>query len=184
MKFLITSLLVALLAVPALAVDSMGISAAMDTHETTVLVEPGTPFDFYIVLLDPSSELIGGYECGLSFVGDTPIVLGVSGPNGWTNFGGPTNHLVGYTEPLPAGPVTVLCTVNALVTAAPFEALVQMGPAEPSSFDGQGPGYSDGENPDILVLCDVPEDGIVGIITTEVVATEASTLTDVKNLFD
>jgi hypothetical protein len=184
MKTLLTTLFIAMLAVPAVAVDSMGVSAAMDTVEDYILVDPGVPFDFYVVLIDPSSATIGGYECGLGFQGGEPFVLAVTGPNGWTNFGDNLNHLVGYMTPVQGQPVTVLATLNCLVSAAPFEALVTMGPSTPSSFGGEGPGYSDGVNPEILVLCTVPADGIVGIISTEVVATESHTLTGVKALFD
>ena len=184
MKTLLTTLLIALLAVPALAVDEMGISNSMTEHDNYIFVEAGTPFDFYIALLDPSSASIGGYECGLSFVGGEPFILGVTGPSGWVNFGGPLNHLVGYGVPLPSAPFMTLCTINTLVPAAPFNALVVMGPSEPSSFDGMGPGYSDGADPNILVLCSVPLDGVVGVMTTEVVATQASTLSGVKSLFE
>ena len=184
MKTLLSTLLIALLAVPALAVDEMGISNSMTDHDGYIFVDAGTPFDFYVALIDPSSSAIGGYECGLSFVGGEPFVLNVSGPNNWTNFGGPLNHLVGYGTPLPATPFMVLCTINALVPAAPFNALVVMGPSDPSSFGGVGPGYSDGVDPTILVLCSVPNDGVVGVITTEVVANQASTLSDVKSLFE
>ena len=55
MKTLLTILFIALLAVPALAADDMGISAAMDVHEDYVMVMPSVPFDFYVVLIDPSS---------------------------------------------------------------------------------------------------------------------------------
>jgi len=184
MKALLTLIATLSLVLPALAVDSMGISAATDFVDDFFLVEAGTAFDIYIVLIDPTSTLIGGYECSLEFTGMTPFLLSVTGPNGWTNFGGPTNHLVGYQEPLPASPVTVLCTISALVNEAPFESTVIMGPADPSSFEGQGPGYSDGEDPNILVLCSVPQDGVVGVITTESVAIEASTLSQVRALFE
>jgi len=184
MKTLLTTLIIALLAVPALAVDEMGVSADPTTHDTFIFVEAGVPFDFYVVLLDPSSATIGGYECGLSFVGGEPFILGVSGPNGWTNFGGNLNHLVGYTTPIPAADMVVLSTLNCLVPVAPFNAIVVMGASDPSSFDGMGPGYADGTNPDILVLCTVPVDGAVGFISTEVVATEATTLSGVKSLFE
>jgi hypothetical protein len=184
MKSLLSILFVALLAFPALAVDSMGISGSTDTLEDILFVDPGTPFNMYVVLIDPSSVTIGGYECGLSFQGGTPFVLSVTGPNGWTNFGDNLNHLCGYGTPLPAAELTVLSTLNVLVSAAPFEALVIMGPSDPSSFGGEGPGYADGVNPEILVLCSVPADGVVGTITTEVVATEAHSLSSVKALFD
>lgn len=184
MKTLLTILFVTLLAMPALAVDTMGVSGAMDSVEDFIFVAPSTPFDVYVVLIDPSSFSIGGYECGISFEGGAPLILGVTGPNGWTNFGDNTNHLCGYMTPVITGPVTVLSTLNCFVPAAPFEALVLMGPSNPSSFGGEGPGYSDGANPEVLVLCGVPADGVVGVITTEVVATEAHTLTSVKALFE
>jgi len=184
MKTLLTTLFIALLAFPAMAVDSMGVSSEMDTVENFIFVQAGIPFDFYVVLVDPSSSAIGGYECGLGFTGGDPFVLAVSGPNGWTNFGDNLNHLVGYQTPLPAMDVTVLCTMNCLVSSAPFEALIVMGASTPSSFDPPGPGYADGVNPEVLVACEVPGDGVVGIISTEVVATEAQTLTGVKALFD
>lgn len=187
MKTLLTTLLIALLAGGALAQDQMGISASNAVLDDFVFVTPGAPFNFYVVLVNPSSASIGGYECSLAFDGGSPFVLAVTGPNGWTNFGSPLNHLAGYQTPLPASPLTVLCTINALVSAAPFEAMVIMGPAVPSSFGGAGPGYSDGVNPDILVLCDytIPgAGGFVGTISTEVVAVEARTFSSVKSLFE
>jgi len=186
MKTLLMTLVIVVLAGAAMAQDSMGISASPDTHMNFVNITSGVPFEFYLVLLDPSSGLIGGYECGVGFLGgNAPIVLGVTGPNGWTNFGSNLNHLVGFTSPLPATDVTVLATFSCLVVdPAPYETLVTMGASDPSSFGGEGPGYSDGDNPDLLILCDVPADGIVGTISTEVVATEALSLTSVKALFN
>lgn len=186
MKALITTLLIVLIAGTAFAVDSMGISGATDAHTDYINIIPFTPFDFHVVLLDPSSATIGGYECGLGFTNAVePMVLAVTGPNGWTNFGTPLNHLAGYGTPLPALPMTVLSTLNCMVTApAPYETLVIMGPAVPSSFNDMGPGYADGSDPSILILCSVPADGVVGTISTEVVATENVTLSGVKALFN
>ncbi len=185
MKTLFTALLVLVIAAGAVAQDRMGVSAYEDAEMDFINIVQNVPFNFYVCLFDPSSASIGGYECGFEFSNPMlPIILDVGGPNGWTNFGDNTNHLVGYTTPLPASPITVLCTYTCMAISAPYETLLLMGPANPSSFGGEGPGYSDGANPDILVLCSVPADGVVGTISTEVLATEARSFSGVKALFN
>ncbi|MBD3221405.1 hypothetical protein GF314_09190 [bacterium] len=188
MKLLSTTLLVLLLGTIALAQpgpDRMGASAYTDLEEEFIFIESGVPFEFYLCVFEPSRDTIGGYECGLEFLTpDLPIILDVDGPNGWTNFGDTTNHLVGFQTPVPASPITVICTYQCLVTAEYYENQLIMGASDPSSFDGAGPGYADGVNPDVLVLCSVPAGGSVATISTEILATEARSLSGLKALFD
>jgi len=187
MKYLLTVLMIAMLTLPALAENQMGVSALDDALDPVKIIDINVPFSMHVVLVDPTQPTIGGYECSLSFDGDQPVVLEVGGPNGWTNFGAGDNHLVGYGTPLPATPYLILATYSCLVLEGPFETYMVMGPSEPSSFDGEGPGYVDGENTDLLVLCTytLDDDGVVGAISDEeVVPVETKSLSAVKTLFE
>jgi hypothetical protein len=160
--------------------------------DNTNFVNTFAPFNAYIVLLAPSVASVGGYECGIGMGAAPPFVLGVTGPNGWTNFGGNMNHLVGYTEPLPRmDGGTVLATMNMLYTGTDVIA-VHYGPSDPASIPDV-PVIADGSNPDILIGCTLtcdtnPEtnpfpDVVATINGGGVVATENHTLSDVKALF-
>ncbi|MBD3222487.1 hypothetical protein GF314_14725 [bacterium] len=121
---------------------------------TTNFDPAGAPFDGYIVLLTPSVDTIGGYELGISVSDPTVFVLAVTGPNGWTNFGGNLNHLVGYQVPLPStGYGTVLATVNMLYGGTDT-VFFEFSPSDPSSIPGH-PIIADGENPDDLLACPI-----------------------------
>jgi hypothetical protein len=105
---------------------------------------PNVPFDMYIVALDADEiASLAAYELGLTLPAEM-FTVDVSGPNGWTNFGGNTNHLVGfgaggagYPIPGPDGAV-VLCTVQVLMTGG--DGWIEIGPADPPSDpDWDGP---------------------------------------------
>ena len=183
MKFL-PVLLAALVISVASAQDKMGVSAYPDRLDGEIVAEPLVPSEFYVVLVEPTHPIIGGYECSLSLTDPDPLILTASGPNNWLNFGTFLNHLVGYGTPLVAGDVTILATIRFFVIEAPTLANIVMGPAQPSSFDDAGPGYADGVDPRQLVLCDytVPG-GQVGTIVADVVPVVGKTFSGVKDLF-
>lgn len=187
MKYLLTILTLALLTLPAMAENQMGISSLDDALDPVNIIDINVPFSMHVILMDATQPTIGGYECSLIFEGDQPVVLGVDGPNEWTNFGSGDNHLVGYGTPLPVTSYMILATYSCLVLEGPFETYMVMGPSEPSSFEGQGPGYVDGENTDILVLCTytLDDDGVVGAISDDtVVPAVTQSLSAVKALFE
>ena len=193
MKKLLALTFVVMVAGGALAQDDnmMGMFFAEPfVSENTNFVNTFSPFDAYVVLLNPTVESVGGYEVGIGMGAAPPFVLGVTGPNGWTNFGGNMNHLVGYTEPLPqieGG--TVLATMNMLYTGTDVIA-VHYGPSDPPSIPGV-PVIADGTNPDILIACNLVGDSegdfpdvVATINGGGVVATENHTLSGVKALFE
>jgi hypothetical protein len=152
--------------------------------ETTNHVNTFAPFPGYVVLLNPTVESVGGYEVGISMPA-TVFVLGVTGPNGWTNFGSATNHLAGYQVPLPvAEGGTVLSTLNMLYTGTDI-IYIGFGEATPPSIPGV-PVIANGANPDDLIACNLTSDG--GFVATingpGVIATEDYSLTGVKALFE
>ena len=201
MKKLLALALVALMAGGALAQSSeenmMGMFftndlAAIDAnmgempHPDTNFPHTFAPFFGYIVLLYPTVDSVAAYEVGISISDPTVFLLNVSGPNGWTNFGSPTNHIAGFATPVPCTDVgAVLQTINMLYTGTGM-VTIAFGAADPSSFGGEGPGVADGANPENLILCPLTSDvGYVATINGDgVVATEEHSYSAVKALFD
>lgn len=152
------SLLVAMLAVLATArADTMGMffdPNNYDEESAAVNTSPGQPFYGYVVLLDASPSTIGGYELGITFSSSSVSTLGVTGPNGWTNFGDSTNHLVGYITPLPASSGgVVLCTMN-LMQLDSDRVDIEFGPSSPSSVSGM-PAVAEGTEPFAVIGCEL-----------------------------
>jgi len=169
------------------------------TAENTNLVTDANPFDFYVVLRDAQVATIGGYECGIEISEVAVFILAVTGPNGWTNFGHNTNHLVGYQVPVPvdANGNVVLCTMMALyVLGDPVDII--MGPSSPSTGDPNnnpwgyswnGPVIGEGADPNHLLCChltsgaaDYPD--VVATLNGVVVATETRNWSQIRTLFD
>ena len=163
-------------------------------HPDTNFPNTFTPFNAYIVMLNPTVESVGAYEVGIGISDPTVFVLSATGPNGWTNFGSSTNHIAGYATPLPTpaegavlGTLQMLYTGTAVVEIS-FDA------AEPSSFDGLYPGCTNGADPEELIAFDaIAYNGatepmypvMVSTINGDgVVATEAHSFSSVKALFD
>lgn len=192
MKKLLALALVAMMAGAALAQPAssednmmgMFFSDVEFTDGATNHVNAFAPFFGYVVLLNPTVPSIGGYELGIA-LDPSVFVLGVSGPNGWTNFGNNTNHLAGYTSPVPASDAgTVMASLNMLYTGT-ATIFIGFGPSEPSSL-GDWPAIANGENPDELIACPLTSDGgyVATINGDGVVATESMSFTGVKALFD
>ena len=97
MKTLLTLTMVVLLAGSAFAQmdNSMGLFFGTDLLEADTNIDPvaATPFDAYVALLNPTLGFIGGYEVGITMDDPNVLVIGVTGPNGWTIFGDNLNHL-------------------------------------------------------------------------------------------
>lgn len=153
-------------------------------ENTNIDPSPGTPFNGFVVILNPTVESIGGYELGVGVPAGV-LALGLTGPNGFTNFGSNFNHLAGYQTPVPVmDGGTVLSTFNFFYTGADVVYVVY-GPAEPPSIPGV-PVIANGANPEDLIACNLTSDG--GFVATfngpGVVATENHSLTSVKALFD
>jgi hypothetical protein len=189
MRTLLIVSMIALLAGAASAQDGnqFGIffSDSDFTQENTNWDTDAAPFNGYLVLVGPTVSSVGGYECSIELSDATVFVLGVSGPNGWTNFGSNLNHLVGYQTPLPASlPGTVLATVNMLYTSMALVE-IRIGPASPPSIPGV-PVIADGTDPENLIACScVTDDCLVATLNGDgVVATEDYSWSGVKALFD
>ena len=189
MKKLLALTLVVMVAGGALAQSSednmMGMFFAEPfISENTNFENTFSPFNAYNVLLGPTVETVGGYELGISMPAEV-FVLGVTGPNGWTNFGSNLNHLCGYQTPLPVvDGGTVLSTLNMLYTGTDI-IYIGFGPSDPASIPGV-PVIANGADPEDLIACNLTSDG--GFVATingpGVVATEQHSLSFVKALFE
>jgi hypothetical protein len=208
MKTLLTLTLVVLMAGSAFAQldNSMGIffvDSGFDNPDDAVVrantnFDPaGGPFNAYVCMVGTTMFSIAAYEVGIEITDPAVFVLGVTGPNGWTNFGNNTNHLAGYMTPLPCSAgYCVLSTMNLLYSGAGSVEMI-MGPASPSSVDEEGPALADGANVDILYVCNYTSGpsgvGVTGLVATlngegitfpGGVATQAQSLSSVKALFN
>jgi hypothetical protein len=198
MKKLLALTFVVMVASGALAQDDVNMMGLFFTNDVNqihanmpadpTLPHPDTnvnimaPVNAFIVLLYPSLESVGGYEVGIALNGPG-FILSVVGPNGWTNFGSSTNHLVGFQTPVPAGEYgMVLCVMN-IFPQGTIE--FGFGPSEPASIPGV-PVIADGTNPENLLPCELTTpDGIVATLNGGgVVAVEERTLSSVKALFN
>jgi len=192
LKKLLALTLVALMAGAASAQPGLGMffSDTEFTDETTDFVSTGSPFNAYIVLIgDPGFATVSGYEVGITEdSGGALFVLSVTGPNGWTNFGGNLNHLVGFQTPVPHGPDgTVLCTLQMLYGGAGTVTFT-FGASDPNSIDGwNGPVIADATNPNNLVAAFAAGGSTPGPVATVngdgVTPVEQTSLSDVKSLF-
>ena len=88
-------------------------------------------------------DFIGGYEWRLDF-SQAAVILTLDSPNGWTNFGDPTNHLVGYITPLSAHPTGTAAPAHMRLLYPDHgeTCWITMGPSESSSFGGSRPNPS------------------------------------------
>ena len=141
-------------------------------------------FNAYVVLLAPTMSSVGGYEVGISISESSVFVLGATGPNGWVNFGGHLNHLVGYGYPLPvSGGGTVLSTLEMMYRGDQHVQIV-FGASDPASMPG-APVIADGDNPRILIRCNVLGiDGNVASLNAPERTVGETDWSSVKSLFE
>ena len=203
MKTLLTLTLVVLMAGSAFAQldNSMGIFFVDSDYHVPENAQANTnfdtgaaPFNGYICMVGTTMFSIAAYEVGIEITDPGVFLLSVDGPNGWTNFGDNTNHLVGFMTPVPcqAG-YCVLSTIQFLYSGAETVEML-MGPSDPSSVEGAGPALADGANVDIVYVCNYTSgEELGGLVATlngggiqfpDVIATETQSLSSVKALFN
>jgi hypothetical protein len=155
-----------------------------EAESAAVNTTPGSPFYGYVVLLDASPSSVGAYEVGITFTSSSVTSLGVTGPNGWTNFGDDTNHLVGFVTPLPTNSSgTVLCTMN-LMQMDSERVDIEFGPASPASISGV-PVIADGNDLQNLIECELYGGGpVVASLNAPPHQFQEIPLSEVKALFD
>lgn len=197
MKKLLAVILVALLSSVALGQPTVGVffsqDGPYDDAATNFDVTPNAPFNAYIVALGAESiESLSAYELGLTLPAGA-FTLSVTGPNGWTNFGSATNHLVGFGAggagfPMPGTDGTVvLCTIQ-MLTGSTDAATIELGPADPPSDPGWGGALlvptEDVNNPVRATTAGGEENGIVATLNSDgITPVESQTLSGVKTLF-
>ncbi len=157
MKSLICVALILMIGGGALAEDTFGLWHLVNgEYVNWIPVEQATdPFELSVTVHDPSVFSIGGYEVGMD-VPDEVLVLGIGGPNGWTNYGDPTNQIVGFQTPLIVQTeIGMLCEMRCLAIAYPdYPAAIIYHGSNPASIPGHdGPVLANGINPDELMAC-------------------------------
>jgi hypothetical protein len=139
---LVTTVLITLLALTAVAQDCQMIVLFESDGELVDQIVAGVgPLTGHLVLFSDVAE-VGGFEASIEITppGDLSV-LGVSGPNGFNNFGDMLNLLAGYDTPLPTSDPTILCTFDFLVGSAGHIVICVNG-AEPSQFGEGAPGVT------------------------------------------
>ncbi len=171
-------ILVVFLVGAAAAQDVMSVSLDPDQLLHAAWVGPDAPFDCYIYV-EAQTANVGGYEASVEIDPKVALVLQATGPNGWTNFGDTSNHIVGYMTPVPvSGGIAVLSTLTLMILEPDVLFFIMLGPSTPSSFGDRAPGYADGTTPDDLYACETRV-----TIVNEVLDSEIHSLAEVKELF-
>lgn len=171
-------------------VDS-GFDDPNDARANTNFDPAGAPFNAHICVVATTVFSVAAYEVGIEISDPKLWILSVTGPNGWTNFGSDTNHLVGYMTPVPSSyGYAVLATMQLLYEGTEAVNLF-MGPATPSSVQGVGPAIVNGADVEDVYVCNYT--GWTNLVATlngdgiefqSTAATEARSLSSVRALFN
>jgi hypothetical protein len=116
---IVTIVLVTLFACAAVAQDcQMIVLFESDGGLVDQMVADAGPLAGHLVLFSAFDE-VTGFEASLEITPEALLlVLAVSGPNGFTNFGDLSHFVVGYGTPLPTGYPTILCSLDLLAGAS------------------------------------------------------------------
>ncbi len=159
MLTIISALLILLTSSLALAQDSdliglyfdpLGDMDCLDANELL----PFTPFEMYLILKDPSFDLLYGFESGLTIDGPVMILGGV-----FTNPHVPDifdweNIIVGFGTPSPMESINILFTFSLFYTSISAEPVCfKVHGTDPSSLDPDFPTllWADGELMSVMV---------------------------------
>ncbi len=194
MKKMLALALVALMAGGALAqAPEIGMffsDTDFNEMNTNFDAQANVPFNGYIVVSGVDFDALVAYEVGIS-APDGIFVLQMGGPEGygWTNFGGPTNHLVGFQTPLPMMEGGTVIAIAQFMMPNADPVVFEFGPADPQSDpDWDGAllvDAADVNNPVQTMLVTGEMNGVVATLNGDgVVAVENQTLSGVKALFE
>jgi len=147
----------------------------------------------YLIISNPTTNSIAGWECSLVF-----DMVGLSVLGGWMYNGSALNVLtepdfaVGLAEPLPAEPATLLLSFNLFVMDAAGSCFTVLPSPAPSTPDNL-PLYVDGEDLSHLVLLqnatgygpggEILTCAAINDQTCDITATESTTWSAVKSLW-
>lgn len=162
-----------------------------DDATMTIYTPPFVLFNAYVVLTDAQHDGVAAYECDVQPMQDQFMMLTVSGPAGFLNFGDVGTHIVGYQTPLPvdAAGSCVLSWINCLPLTDEQVDLV-MGPSSYPSIPGwDGPAIVFAHDFDLIYHLDLSSGAhgfadVVAVVNPAPVATEARSLSAIKQLFD
>lgn len=162
-----------------------------DATTMTIVIPPVVQFRAYVVLTDAQYDGVGAYECSVQPMHDQFLMLTVSGPGGFSNFGEVGWHLVGYQTPLPVGADgnCVLSWIDCMTLTDQQVDLV-MGPSPyPSIPDWGGPAMLFTHDLDLIYHLDLSSGAhgvadVVAVVNPAPVAVESRSLSDIKKLFD
>jgi hypothetical protein len=144
----VTVLLVGLVAVPhTSADDQVGIFFDQAAEENCIQATQTLTLDAYLLLLEPTSASVYGWECALEI--DNAFMLEINFAGQAVNGGTGSNYIVGLINPLPASRAVQLARLSIMVMAD-SRAGFHIFPTSTPSLPGT-PAYADGSDPSILV---------------------------------
>jgi len=163
--------------------ETMGLYFSETTYTEATAhadVTPGVALASHLVVLDSSEAAIAGYEVQITCTAaDFAIPFGVIGG---MNSGTSTNQIVQLYAPVPVAPEGTVLTTLILTTGSTAPEEIMFGPSEPSSLPDGLPVVDYGQGN--LVACDYPFGSeVVAWLNSEPVATEATSLSEIKSLF-
>ncbi|MEN8007873.1 MAG: hypothetical protein ABFS42_12710 [Candidatus Krumholzibacteriota bacterium] len=173
--------------------DRIGVYFDPDANRGNILVGQDTPFNVYVIIINPSDTVISGFEFGYQFSG-----FGLSGlirlsndlPPGATDTGDNSGILEGdysvlLDTPLPVAPAVVVTTWH-LMYRGILEAFITLKASDDPTLNDGFPAYFGESSVNSLAYsfwaCGVERGGAV-INETCPTATEAAGFGSVKSLF-
>ena len=173
-----------ILAAPARSGDALGLyfsDSEFNQDSATVMLEPDLAVMAYIVLTEPTGDVVAGYEVGIActdpdFIYFAPSLI-------WENDGTDTNQIVHFVEPKPVLPGGTVLSSGFLSVQSTDEELVTFGPSDPSSIDEPRPAV---EYVAVgWMACDGPfGSDVVAWLNPNPVATAPTSWSGVKGLFE
>jgi len=142
MKTMLILLCTVLMATSALATidndpDSMGFYFDLAAESPCLDgVAPYATVDLYLILTNPSTDAVYGFEAGLTFVGNAMLLSSTINSINCINVGTIDNMIVGFGDPTMTTPATLLVTFEVLyidTTMGPVDFYLHG--SEPSSID-------------------------------------------------
>lgn len=127
--------------------DQVGIYFDQGAEENCIQANQTLTLDAYLLLLEPTSAGVYGWECALEI--NNAFLLEINFAGQAVNAGSGSNYIVGLMSPLPSSSTVQLARLSVMVVAdnqAGFHIYPVSTPAIPGT-----PAYADGSDPSILL---------------------------------
>ncbi len=152
-------------------------------------LSPYTPISLYLILQNPTFEVLGGLEFGMEIEGPA-MVTNWAYPNGFQgfNFGSDGQFMIGFQGPMPIVESNILMTFHLFYIGTSHEGVcITLSGYEPSSLDPLYPTFVDSVG---VMVSGAVNNGIDGACTARisetpcgVVATDSHSWDSLKSMY-